>query len=241
MGVLGHYFEAAGLPTTQISLVREHTVRIRPPRALWVPFELGRPLGPPGDAAFQTRVLTACLELLEAREGPVLADYPEETPETGGKGAAWVCPLPLPKRPSGEAENSLGDAFADELAKILPWYALAMERSGRTTVGLSGLTPPEVGSFLRSLIGDAPAEAPCGDLPLGMAVKHAAEDLKAIYGEAIAAQPGRAPQPAELERWFWRETRAGALLRSIAARHATSDDPMLAAAASFLLVPFAER
>jgi hypothetical protein len=40
----------------QISLVREHTEKINPPRALWVPFELGRPVGPPDEPAFQRRV-----------------------------------------------------------------------------------------------------------------------------------------------------------------------------------------
>ena len=51
VGALGHYLERGGVPTTQISLIREHTERIRPPRALWVPFELGRPFGVPHDAA----------------------------------------------------------------------------------------------------------------------------------------------------------------------------------------------
>ena len=40
MGGLGHYFESEGIASTQISLVRVHTENIKPPRALWVPFEL---------------------------------------------------------------------------------------------------------------------------------------------------------------------------------------------------------
>lgn len=75
MGALGHYLEEEGLATTQISLIREHTVRIRPPRALWVPFPLGRPMGEPGDTAGQIRVLTAALRLFEADQGPVLVDW----------------------------------------------------------------------------------------------------------------------------------------------------------------------
>ncbi len=42
MSGLAHYFEDKGLATVIISLVRKHTILIRPPRALWVPFELGR-------------------------------------------------------------------------------------------------------------------------------------------------------------------------------------------------------
>jgi len=34
----------------------------------------------PKDAAFQKRVLRACLDLLEAESGPVLKDYPEVVP-----------------------------------------------------------------------------------------------------------------------------------------------------------------
>ena len=80
MSALAHYFEAAGIPTTLSALVREHAVAIKPPRALSVPFELGRPLGAPEHAAFQTRVIAAALELLERPSGPILEDYPEDAP-----------------------------------------------------------------------------------------------------------------------------------------------------------------
>ena len=53
---------------------------MKPPRALWVPFELGRPLGVPNAPDFQQRVLLAALELIEADEGPILKDYTEEAP-----------------------------------------------------------------------------------------------------------------------------------------------------------------
>ena len=85
MGALAHYLEAEGVPTTQVSLIREHTETIHPPRALWVPFELGRPLGAPEDPGLQRRVLLAALNLLEAPEGPVLLDFPEENAESVNK------------------------------------------------------------------------------------------------------------------------------------------------------------
>ena len=79
MGGLGHYLEAEGIATTSISLIRLHTEKSRPPRALWVPFELGRPLGNPGDAETRLRVLRHALGLLERPgPGPVLEDWPEE-------------------------------------------------------------------------------------------------------------------------------------------------------------------
>ena len=64
MGAVAHYLEARGVPTTSISLVRENTVLIRPPRALWVPFPLGRPFGAPHAPDFQRRVLRRALALL---------------------------------------------------------------------------------------------------------------------------------------------------------------------------------
>ena len=89
MSVLAHYFEGDGLQTTLISLIREHTEQVRPPRALWVPFDFGRPLGIPGDADFQRRVVLAALSLLDANEGPVLVDYPEEAP-LAGEQTGWA-------------------------------------------------------------------------------------------------------------------------------------------------------
>ena len=70
--------------------MREHTEAIHPPRALWVPFILGRPFGVPGDSAFQRRVLVAALRLLEAPAGPVLADYPEDAPPPGDEPHRYV-------------------------------------------------------------------------------------------------------------------------------------------------------
>ena len=75
MGALGHYLETEGLATTQISLIKEHTVSIRPPRALWVPFMLGRPLGDPDDVKGQRSVLDAALSLLQRKEGPALEEF----------------------------------------------------------------------------------------------------------------------------------------------------------------------
>jgi hypothetical protein len=81
VSALGHYIEEEGIATVAISLIRPQSENTRPPRALWVPFELGRPFGPPSDAAFQKRVILAALRMLEAGGGPVLLeDFPEDDP-----------------------------------------------------------------------------------------------------------------------------------------------------------------
>src|SRR5882762_9905283 len=70
-----------GLVTVSISLVREHTEKLKPPRALWVPFPFGLPLGHPEDIAEQRAVLDAALVLLDEPAVPVLRDYAGELRE----------------------------------------------------------------------------------------------------------------------------------------------------------------
>ncbi len=235
VGALGHYLERGGVPTTQISLIREHTERIRPPRALWVPFDLGRPFGVPHDAAFQMRVLEAALRGLEAESGPVLVDFPDDAPDERGESEAWACPLPLPAPAPAEGDaDKLREAFAREFAQLLPWYALARQRRKRTTVGLSGLPPEQIGPFVARFLDEPLPASPRDDLALGAIFKLAVEDLKALYAEAVTAQPAG---PTEIARWFWRETSAGALLRALRAKLAQSDDGMLKLVANIALVP----
>ncbi len=205
MGALGHYLEAEGVATTQISLVREHTAAINPPRALWVPFILGRPFGVPGDAAFQMRVLKAALHLLTIKAGPALVDYMEEAPAPAAEDTAgMVCPVSFG---SGEAAD-LPSRFAREVEDLAQWYDLAVQRRGRTTVGLTGLAPADAVRFVVSYLGDAPAPVFREGLSAGEALKLATEDVRAYYFEAAGAQPG-APRAADIERWFWHETAGG--------------------------------
>ena len=68
--------ERQGIATVCIILLRFVAERVRPPRALAVPFRHGYPLGAPNDAALQRDVVLKALSLLE-RSGPppVLKDY----------------------------------------------------------------------------------------------------------------------------------------------------------------------
>ena len=98
MGGLSHYLESAGIATTQISLIKEHTLTIRPPRALWVSFPLGRPLGNPNDPPFQRDVLRHALKLLDEPAGPVLADYPGDAADDQSEPALPACPVDFVSR-----------------------------------------------------------------------------------------------------------------------------------------------
>jgi hypothetical protein len=67
--------EREGITTVAISLLREVAQALHPPRALFVPFPMGYPLGAPHDAALQHRVIKATFELLDRNDVPVLADF----------------------------------------------------------------------------------------------------------------------------------------------------------------------
>ena len=63
------------MSTVSISMYREFTQKVQPPRALWVPFPFGRPLGAPNNKDIQRKVILAVLELLSRPKGPVLEDF----------------------------------------------------------------------------------------------------------------------------------------------------------------------
>ena len=64
VGLMQSIIEKAGIPTASISLCREVTERVAPPRALFVDRPFGYPLGAPHDAALQRRIIVAALALL---------------------------------------------------------------------------------------------------------------------------------------------------------------------------------
>jgi D-proline reductase (dithiol) PrdB len=67
VGLLQREIEAAGIPTVSISLVREVTERLAPPRALYLKWPFGHPLGEPGNVPQQRRVLWECFRDLRER------------------------------------------------------------------------------------------------------------------------------------------------------------------------------
>jgi hypothetical protein len=74
--------ERRGIATVAIQLLRKVAEKVRPPRALFVPFRHGYPLDVPLDPARQHAVIEAALRLLENSElrPPVLVDYELPSP-----------------------------------------------------------------------------------------------------------------------------------------------------------------
>jgi hypothetical protein len=67
--------ERANIATVSLSLLREVADILRPPRALFVPFPLGYPLGEPHNPALQQRVIAAALDLLQRGDAPVFEEF----------------------------------------------------------------------------------------------------------------------------------------------------------------------
>ena len=235
MSALGHFLEQEGIATVSISLIREHTAALAPPRALWVPFMLGRPLGVPSDAQFQRQVLRAALELLARPAGPLIEDFAEEAPyeDLGAEPDALNCPVSFPRM---RTDGALAERLDDEISQLRAWHEVATRHRGRTTLGLTGLAPAALGEFLSAWVGAQPRATFREGLASAAALKQASDELKAYYYEAKSVQPGR-HSPTQIQNWFWTETAAGELYLAIRDKAAQSGDPSMQGLGSLSLVP----
>jgi hypothetical protein len=227
VGVLARVFEEHGLSTTSISLVREHTEKVKPPRALFVPFPFGHPLGEANDPDLQTRVMRAAFALLDEPEGPVLVDYPEDTSSDQDINLTQAASVTAPEKPPD---------IAFELTALRPYYEQWVQaHAGRTAVGITGVDQRRFRGLIRVLESYSAGQAPSApewnrDVPLEQFVRWSSDDLKAFYMEARMQQkPGASFQ--ELNGWLWSETALSNLLRGVRDRLRSHGDPRLDAIA----------
>jgi len=66
--------ERCGITTICVVLLREVAKKVRPPRALFVPFRHGYPLGLPNDAPTQRAVIEAALRITERDAAPPILE-----------------------------------------------------------------------------------------------------------------------------------------------------------------------
>ena len=221
--MIAREIEQAGVSTTSISMVRQHTERVKPPRALFVPFPFGHPLGKPHDPAGQLAVMRAALALLERPSGPVLEDYSEDVFEGQD--------INLPQAASVN-RSAPRHEIGFELSQLRPYYEQRRHAHGRTNVGLTGVRPGRFSALVRLLEAYARGEDQPDipewnrDAPLPQFVRWAADDLKAFYLEARMQQhPSDSFQ--ELNRWLWEDTALSQLLVGVRNRMKATGDPAL--------------
>lgn len=202
------------MATATISLIREQTEAVRPPRALWVPFALGRPLGSADDPEFQKQVIRASLGMLATATEPTIEDYPIEAPEEADS-EQWVCPVSF----RVADDTSFTARLVAEVTRLSPWTAETRATRGRTLFGVSGAKPDQVEILARALGGIAdhgdvtrpPKEKDLEwNFSMPLLIRHMADDLRTFYHEAIASQPGPgAPNHDALTAWIFGDTGSG--------------------------------
>ena len=234
MGVLSQYIErapadgGAGISTVQISLIRPVSEAVRPPRALWVPFPLGRPLGPPNRPDVQLDVLRQTLSLVDQPSAPALIDYPDVIEDDPQTEEGWSCPVTFPSIQPETESDALIAQLRTEVQLLRPWFDEGLRQRGRTTVGTSGKGAGSIGEMLEILAafsenGDMAVPDGYGQ-PMPQLLRYLSADIRAFYSEAAISKPGAAfPNPEDLEEWFFLETVAGDVFYEVRERLLSAD------------------
>lgn len=69
--------EKSGIPTVSVTMLKEVTEKVNPPRALFVDTPLGYPLGRARDPELRKRIIWAALSLLDRRDNlPIIDEFP---------------------------------------------------------------------------------------------------------------------------------------------------------------------
>ena len=199
---------------------------MRVPRFLWVPFELGRPFGAPHEPAFQRRVLTEALMLLERTDGPVvLEDFPDDAPSSD-EDAVWACQV-YPHDVA--AEGSIIDAVLAEIDQLVPWT------EGRPAPwSNTGLDRSAMVAHLMAVIDDAGSAR--DEKHLIETTRLVCDDLRTWYLAAAGNQPGRA-SASDRTQWFWAETALARLMGEVASALLEHEHPVVRGFARRAIVP----
>jgi hypothetical protein len=75
VGLAQAQIEDRGIPTVSITMLTAITKKVKPPRALAVPYPLGYPLGEANNRALQTAILKQLLALVNRSDVPVLEHF----------------------------------------------------------------------------------------------------------------------------------------------------------------------
>lgn len=225
--MLANYFESQGFTSVLVGFVREHIEAVKPPRALWLDFPMGRPMGKPNDPEFQMKVIRAAFSLLDKPSGPVLTDFPDVIPVKDGRmGYALPVELVIAKEDIGDVDQLVAEIELEMEALRVPYEAAVLAR-GRTTVGASELPINEFVPYIAEFVKGSKPESPRKGLPPVPLLKLVVEDLTAYYTEARTHRDN-IDDIELLGKWFWEETKSGVLLLWLEAVSLESDNKVLA-------------
>jgi len=198
VSTLAHVFEQAGLATIALGSIRKQIAEAAPPRGLWCDFPLGRPLGKPGDAAFQTRVLEHAFSLLDATE-QVLEEFAERISDEDNE--ALSCPMPP------RTNKALHPAL-DEVRGLRPAYDRGIALYGNRAATGRVISADEIEEALATLVrvseGTPWTEAGIPGIPARVV-----QDIRGYYEVAALGLSDHIPSAWAGASWFFDETQGG--------------------------------
>ena len=224
--MLAHFFESYGFSTVLVGFVKEHIQAIKPPRALWLNFPMGRPLGKPNDPEYQKNIIRSAFNLFNSSSGPILEDFPDIIPVRSGRmGYALPVELVMKKNEIGDVDIILKEV-EKEIQGLKQAYENAVAYRGRTTVGASEMSIAEFAPYIVSFLkGDIP-KSPRKGLGAIPQLKLVVEDLQAYYTETVTHRDG-IDDFEKIGSWFWEETKAGRLILALEAVSLESENRVL--------------
>lgn len=205
------------MATVAIGSVREQIYGTAPPRGLFCDFPLGRPLGVPGDAAFQRRVIEHAFGLLERRE-PVVGDYDVVIADQASE--TLVCPLPARMDP--DAHPAI-----DEAKGLRPAYERAVAKYGNRAGAVRLLDadsiPAAIESFIRVAEGHPWKQAGIPGIPARVS-----QDIRGYYEMAAMEIADHTPAAWAGYRWFRDQTKTGEVIQKArdAMRESGAKEPL---------------
>lgn len=192
------------MATIVLGSIREQLLNTAPPRAVFCDFPLGRPLGKPGDAAFQHRVLAHGFSLLE-RDRQTVEDFPGRV--TDGGSEILVCPLP--PRYDPEAHPAV-----DEARGLRAAYDRAVAKHGNRAAASRTVGPDEIPAALEAFIRVAQG-TPWKEAKIPGVPARVAQDIRGYYETAALAIVDHTPAAWASTRWYRDATKAGEVIRSV--------------------------
>ena len=199
MSVLAHVFEAAGIATVALGSIRTQIERTAPPRGLFCDFPLGRPLGKPGDADFQHRVLAHAFDMIERCTEPTVEVFGESIADDVD--AVTSCPLPPRHDPSLPAA-------VDEARGLRPAFDRAVARFGDQTGPGRAVSPDQIPAAVAAFVAVA-SGTPWKQAGIPGVPARVSQDIRGYYETAALALIEHTPAAWETTRWFLNHTEAG--------------------------------
>jgi len=209
-----------------VGFVREHIETLKPPRALWLDFPMGRPFGKPNDPAFQNRIIRAALNLFESHSGPVLENFPDVIPVKEGRMGYAIPPEYVVSIDDIGDVDALVAEVQSEIGNLRSAYTAAVDSRGRTTVGASEMAIENYAPYIAEFVKGHNPKSPRKGVTAIPLLKLVVEDLNAYYTEARTHRDD-IDDFELLGKWFWEESKAGKLIMWLEARALDGEDTVL--------------